>query len=74
MKSLSTEMTGKLLGKFSPNWSPFSEGAEEFPVAEVIDFDALSQEDVRGDLRQVFLGAIRMTLETLLEEEIRGRV
>ena len=67
-------MTGKLLGKFNPNRSPFGEGAEEFPVAEVIDFDALSQEDVRGDLRQVFLGAIRMTLETLLEEEVRGMV
>ena len=74
MKSLSTEMTGKLLGKFNPNWSPFREGAEEFPVADVSDFDALSQEDVRGDLRQVFLGAIRMTLETLLEEEVRGMV
>jgi hypothetical protein len=35
MKSLSTEKTGKLLGKFNPNWSPFSEGAEEFPVAEM---------------------------------------
>ena len=41
---------------------------------EVSDFEALSQEEVRGDLRQVFLGAIRMTLETLLEEEVRGMI
>jgi Transposase, Mutator family len=43
-------------------------------VNGVSEFEALPQEDVRGDLRQVFLGAIRMTLETLLEEEIRGMV
>ena len=31
-----------------------------------------SQEDVRADLRSVFLGAIRVTLESLLEEELRN--
>ncbi len=35
------------------------------------DFELPTQEEVRTDLRQVFLGAIRVTLESLLEEEIR---
>ena len=74
MKSQSTETTGKLLGNTKPEWSPLGGGAEEFPVDDVTEFEPLSQEDVRGDLRQVFLGAIRMTLETLLEEEVRGMV
>ncbi|QSQ18596.1 hypothetical protein JY572_18555 [Myxococcus landrumensis] len=38
------------------------------------DFAAPSHEEVRTDVRALFLGAIRMTLEMLLEEEIRGLV
>lgn len=41
---------------------------------DVTEFEAPTQEDVRTDLRSVFMGAIRMTLETLLEEEIRQMV
>ncbi len=41
---------------------------------EGIDFDAPSHEDVRTDLRALFLGAIRMTLEMMLEEEVRELV
>lgn len=74
MKSLSTEMTGKLLGKPNPNGPPLAGRPRSCPVNDVSEVEALSQEDVHGDLRQVFLGAIRMTLETLLEEEVRGMV
>lgn len=38
------------------------------------EFAAPSHEEVRTDVRGLFLGAIRMTLEMLLEEEIRGLV
>ncbi|QDE81667.1 hypothetical protein BHS07_08895 [Myxococcus xanthus] len=38
------------------------------------EFAAPSHEEVRTDVRALFLGAIRMTLEMLLEEEIRGLV
>ena len=74
MKSRSTETTGKLLGKFNPNWSPLAGGAEEFPVIDVSGIEVPSQDDVQFDLRSLFLGAIRASLETLLEEEIRGLV
>ncbi|MBK8012086.1 MAG: transposase [Deltaproteobacteria bacterium] len=32
------------------------------------------QEDIRIDLRDVFLGAIRLVLETLLEEEVKSMI
>lgn len=38
------------------------------------DFVAPSHEEVRADVRALFLGAIRMVLETLLEEEVRELV
>ena len=34
-------------------------------MADVIDFEAPSQDDVQFDLRSLFLGAIRTTLEAL---------
>jgi transposase-like protein len=40
-------------------------------VNDSADFELPTQEEVRTDLRQVFLGAIRVTLGSLLEEEIR---
>lgn len=73
MKPPETE-TEKLLGKFNPNWSPLGGGAEEFPVSDVIDFEASSQDDVQFDLRSLFLGAIRASLEALLQEELRRLV
>ena len=74
MKSLMTERTGKLLGETTPNWSSLAGEAEEFPVSDVIEFEAPSQDDVRVDLRSLFQGAIRASLEALLEEEIRELV
>jgi transposase-like protein len=74
VNSLTTKSTGKLLGNPIPSWSPLAGGAEEFPVSDVTEFEAVPQEDIRADLRAVFMGAIRMTLETFLEEEIRGLV
>jgi putative transposase len=43
-------------------------------VTNLTEIELPSQEDVRADLRSVFLGAIRVTLESLLEEEIRAVV
>ena len=43
-------------------------------MIDVSDIEVPSQDDVQFDLRSLFLGAIRASLETLLEEEIRGLV
>ena len=43
-------------------------------MSDVTELEPPSQEEVRADLRSMFLGAIRLTLETFLEEEIRGLV
>jgi putative transposase len=43
-------------------------------MPEATDFEGPSQEDVRADVLALFRGAIRMTLETLLEEEVRELV
>jgi transposase-like protein len=40
-------------------------------MPEATDFEGPSQEDVRADVLALLRGAIRMTLETLLEEELR---
>ena len=39
-----------------------------------IDFEPPSHDEVRTDVRSLFLGAIRVTLEMLLEEEVRELV
>jgi putative transposase len=67
-------MTGKLLGKFKPNRSPPGRGAEEFPVSDVTDFEVPTQDDVQCDLRSLFQAAIKASLESLLEEEIKRLV
>lgn len=38
------------------------------------DFEAIPQADLQADLLSIFRGAIKMTLESLLEEEIRAMV
>lgn len=43
-------------------------------MTDVSDFEAPTQDDVQFDLRSLFLGAIRASLETLLEEEIKRLV
>lgn len=43
-------------------------------MTNVTDFDPPSQDDVQFDLRGLFLGAIRASLEALLEEEIKRLV
>jgi hypothetical protein len=72
--SLTTKMTGKLLGETQPNRSPLGGGAEEFPVSDVTDFEAPTQDDMKFDLRALFQAAIKASLEILLEEEIKLRV
>jgi putative transposase len=41
---------------------------------EAIEFEEPSHEDIQVDLQALFRGAIRLTLETVLEEEIRDLV
>ncbi|NVJ08638.1 transposase [Myxococcus sp. AM001] len=36
------------------------------------EFESPTHEEVQTDLRALFRGAIRMTLEALMEEEVRG--
>jgi transposase-like protein len=43
-------------------------------VKEVVDFEAVPQEQMRVDLGEMFRGAIRMSLEMLLEEEVLAMV
>lgn len=43
-------------------------------MTDDIDFDAPTQDDVQVELRSLFLGAIRASLETLLEEEVKRLV
>ncbi len=43
-------------------------------MQDATDFEAPSQVDVRSDVLALFRGAIRMTLEAVLEEEIREMV
>ena len=38
---------------------------------DISAFEPISHEEIRTDIRSIFLGAIRMTLEMLLEEELR---
>ena|GEM_PF-5013426 len=41
---------------------------------DVSEFESPAHEEVQADLRTLFRGAIRMTLEALLEEEVRELV
>jgi len=43
-------------------------------MSETAEFELPTQEDFRGDLRALCLGAIRLTLEMLLDEEVRTLV
>jgi putative transposase len=43
-------------------------------MQDATDFEAPAQVDVRSDVLALFRGAIRMTLESVLEEEIREMV
>lgn len=43
-------------------------------MADVIEFDAIPQEAVNADLGELFRGAIKMSLEMLLEEEVKALV
>jgi len=43
-------------------------------MAETIEFPRLTQEELRKDLRTVFLGSIRLVLELLLENEVKEMV
>ena len=43
-------------------------------MSETAEFELPTQEDFHCDLRTLCLGAIRLTLETLLNEEVRALV
>ena len=43
-------------------------------MSESAEFELPTQEDFRCDLRALCLGAIRLTLEMLLDEEVRTLV
>lgn len=43
-------------------------------MGHVVDFEKNTQEQIHVDLAEIFRGAIRMTLETMLEEEVRAMV
>ena len=43
-------------------------------MGQVVDFQKSSQEQIQTDLGEVFRGAIRMSLEMLLEEEVKALV
>ena len=43
-------------------------------MGEVVQFDRVTQEEMRQDLRSMFCGAIRLSLELLLEEELKAMV
>lgn len=60
--------------KPTPSWSSLGGEAEEFPNVDVTEFEPPSHEEVRTDVRALFLAAIRTTLEMLLEEEVRELV
>lgn len=43
-------------------------------MGNVVEFEAVGQEEIRQDLGELFRGAIRMSLEMLLEEEVKSMV
>lgn len=43
-------------------------------MGEIVDFEGISQEQTRADLGELFRGAIRMSLEMMLEEEVKAMV
>lgn len=43
-------------------------------MGHVVDFEMNTQEEIRVDLAEVFRGAIRMSLEVMLEEEVKAMV
>jgi transposase-like protein len=65
---------GKLLESQKPKASLAGE-ERSFPVNdESVRSDAPTQEEVGSDLQEIFRGAIRMTLEAILEQEVRALV
>lgn len=47
---------------------------KELSVREVVDFEETTQEQIQVDLAELFRGAIRMSLEVMLEEELKAMV
>jgi len=43
-------------------------------MGDIVDFEKTEQEEIRVDLSEVFRGSIRMTLEMMLEEEVKAIV
>ena len=43
-------------------------------MEKIVEVESVTQEELRGDLRALFQGAIRLTLEMVLEEELKAMV
>ena len=43
-------------------------------MEKIVEVESATQEELRGDLRALFQGAIRLTLEMVLEEELKAMV
>ena len=43
-------------------------------MEKIVEMERARQEDLREDLRSLFQGAIRLTLEMVLEEELKAMV
>ena len=41
-------------------------------MQEIVEIGRATQDELRDDLRELFQGAIRLTLEMVLEEELKG--
>jgi transposase-like protein len=48
--------------------------SEELPMQDVGEKGRVAQDDLRHDLSELFRGAIRLTLEMVLEEELKAMV
>ena len=42
-------------------------------MQEIVEIGRATQDELRDDLRELFQGAIRLTLEMVLEEELKAR-
>ena len=43
-------------------------------MKDVVEIQRVTQDELRGDLHALFRGAIRLTLEMVLEEELKAMV
>ena len=66
-------MKRKLLEDQHQPASPPSE-SKELPMNEVAELEVPTQENIHSDLRSVFRGAVKLALETVLDEVVRDLI